>query len=97
MQVNTDGLHAGANQSYDAADHADAGHGTLSRAAVASGIFGDFDAAHSFHGAVTDAHTHHVSRLDGHTRRLGTVGDKAHKAGADFREMDDENEQRLTL
>jgi Protein of unknown function (DUF2563) len=97
MHANTDGLHAGANQSYSAADHADAGHGALSRNAVAAGIFGDFDAAHSFHEAASNAHTQHVTRLKHHIDRLGVVGDKAHRAGADFREMDDQNKQRLTL
>jgi len=97
MHINTDDLHAGANQSYQAADHADAGHGALARASVAAGVFGDFDAAHSFRDVVSGAHDRYVRKLSHHTERLGVVGDKAHRAGIDFRAMDDENERRLTF
>jgi Protein of unknown function (DUF2563) len=97
MYVNTEGLHAGATSSYGAADHVRDASGTLSRASVASGIFGDFDAADSFHEALSDAHASHVTLTNTYSEQLGIIGDKAHRAAADFREMESNNKDRLSL
>ena len=95
MHVNTEGLRSGAGTSFNAADHAYEGAGNLSRAAIASGIFGNFAEADSFHEAVSGAHRRHVSMIESHFEKLGTVGDKAHSAAADFAEMEKLNEARL--
>lgn len=95
MHVNTDGLRTGANTTYTAADHTYDGKTTLSRASVPSGIFGDFEAARSFHQAVSTAHHNHVTRIDDHADRLGTIGEKAHCAAADFGEMETRNKISL--
>ena len=95
MHVNTEGLRSGAGTSFNAADHAFAGAGKLSRAAIASGIFGNFAEADSFHEAVSGAHGRHVSMIESHLARLGIVGDKAQNAAAEFAEMEKLNEARL--
>ena len=95
MHVNTEGLRSGAGTSYNAADHAYEGAGNLSRAAIASGIFGDFAEADSFYEAVSGAHRRHVSMIESHYDKLGAAGDKAHSAAADFAEMEKRNEARL--
>lgn len=95
MHVDTAHLRAGANTSYQAADHAYEGSAKLSRASVPTGIFGDFDHADDFHTAVTGAHGRHVEALNSHYEQLGVLGDKAHSAAADFRAMDDHNKSGL--
>jgi len=95
MHVNTEGLRSGAGTSYNAADHAYEGAGTLSRAAVSTGIFGNFPEADSFHEAVSGAHRWHVSLIETHYEKLGTVGDKAHSAAAEFADMEKRNAARL--
>lgn len=95
MHVNTDGLRAGANTSYSAADHAYEGAGTLSRAGVNGSIFGDFAAATSFHRAVSGAHNRHTKLLSDNHEALGRIGDKAHRAASGFADMEDKNTDRL--
>ena len=95
MHVNTEGLRSGAGRSFNAADHAYEGAGNLSRAAIASGIFGKFAEADTFHEAVSGAHRRHVSMIESHFEKLGIVGDKAHSAAADFADMEKLNETRL--
>ena len=95
MHVNTDGLRTGGNTTYTAADHTYEGAGTLSRAGVPAGIFGDFDAAHSFHETVSTAHQKHVTLINNHSDRLSIIGDKAHSAAADFHDMEKRNESVL--
>jgi len=97
MFVSPDGLRDGDNTSYQGADHADDGASTLARASVGSRIFGDFPAAAQFHQAVSDAHSHHTTRAAHHAERLGVLGDKAHRAAADFDDMESANKDRLTL
>jgi hypothetical protein len=95
MRVDPDELCAGARQLYDAAGLAQEGAGTLSQVIAGSGIFGSFATAESFHTAVRTAHRGHVERLDEHQRRLGTLGDKTHRAASAFVEMDDRNSSAL--
>ncbi len=95
MHVNTDGLRNGANTSFSAADHAFEGANSLGRVGIGSSIFGDIPAAASFHEAVSGAQARHVTMIDSHSQRLGTVGDKAHQAAADFSDMEAQNKARL--
>ncbi len=95
MHVNTDGLRGGANTSYNAADHAFEGANSLGRAGIGSSLFGEIPAAKSFHGAVSSAQDRHVEMINSHSERLGTVGDKAHRAAAEFTEMEAQNKARL--
>ncbi len=97
MQVDVDEMRSGANRSYNAASFfAMEGADQLSRANPASGIFGAFPAAESFHGALSDAHSNHIQRLRDHENRLGGVlGDKGHKTASVFVEMEERNAEAL--
>jgi hypothetical protein len=91
MFVDTELLHSGGNQSHRAGGHAQEGADHLAQGTVASGMFGDFDAANAFHSAVTAAHGQHVKTLQGHSETLTGVGTKAHQAANGFTDMDNHN------
>ncbi|BBZ72751.1 DUF2563 family protein [Mycobacterium paraseoulense] len=95
MFVDTALLHSGGNDSHRAGGHAQEGADQLARGPLASGMFGDFAAADSFHGAVTAAHTKHVQNLQGHQQALTDVGAKAHVAARGFTSMDQQNAGEL--
>ena len=95
MQVDVDEMRSGANRSYNAASFALEGADQLSRVNPSSGMFGDFPAAESFHGALTEAHSNHVDRLRRHENRLGVLGDKGHKTASVFVEMEERNAEAL--
>jgi len=91
MFVDTELLHSGGNQSHRAGGHAQEGADHLAEGTVASGMFGDFTAADTFHNAVTAAHGQHVKNLRGHGETLTGVGTKAHHAANGFTNMDRHN------
>jgi hypothetical protein len=91
MFVDTDLLHSGANESLRAGGHAQDGADQLSRCPLASGMFGGFPAADTFHQAVTAAHGQHVKNLQAHREALTGLGHKAHYAADGFTNMDDRN------
>jgi Protein of unknown function (DUF2563) len=91
MFVNTDLLHSGGHESHRAGGRAQDGADQLSRGPLASGMFGGFPAAETFHGAVTAAHGQHVKTLQTHGETLTDVGHKAHYAANGFTDMDDRN------
>ncbi|WP_322858266.1 DUF2563 family protein [Mycobacterium europaeum] len=95
MFVDTALLHSGGNESHRAGGHAQEGADQLARGPLASGMFGDFAAADSFHEAVTAAHTQHVQNLQGHKQTLTDVGAKAHIAAKGFTSMDQQNAGEL--
>lgn len=95
MFVEVDLLYSGASYSHRAGEHAQAGADRLSRGPVLSGMFGDFPAAKTFHGAMSAAHVQHVKRLQAHQEVLTTVGVNAHRAGTGFTEMDGHNAAKL--
>ncbi|OBF04339.1 DUF2563 family protein [Mycobacterium sp. 852002-10029_SCH5224772] len=95
MFVNTEQLHSGGNQSHRAGGHAQEGADQLAGGTVASGMFGDFEAADSFHNAMNAAHGQHVKNLQGHSETLTGVGTKAHHAANGFTNMDQHNAAEL--
>lgn len=95
MFVNTEQLHSGGNQSHRAGGHAQEGADHLAGGTLESGMFGDFEAANSFHNAVTTAHGQHVKNLQGHSETLTSVGTKAHHAANGFTNMDQHNAEEL--
>ncbi|ORV62745.1 hypothetical protein AWC03_06250 [Mycobacterium europaeum] len=95
MFVDTALLHSGGNESHRAGGHAQEGADQLARGPLASGMFGDFAAADSFHEAVTAAHTQHVQNLQGHKQTLTDVGAKAHVAAKRFTSMDQQNASEM--
>jgi uncharacterized protein DUF2563 len=95
MFVDPELLHAGGDQSHRAGGHAQDGADHLARGPLASGMFGDFAAADTFHQAVTTAHAQHVKNLQAHQETLTSVGSKAHVAAKGFKEMDTRNAAEL--
>lgn len=95
MQVDVDEMRSGANRSYNAANFALEGADQLNRVGAASGIFGGFPAAESFHAALSEAHSNHVDRLRDHENRLGVLGDKGHKTASVFIDMEERNAEAL--
>jgi len=95
VQVDVEEMRSGANRSYNAAALAMEGADQLSRGNPASGIFGAFPAAESFHSALSEAHSNHVQRLRDHENRLGVLGDKGHKTASVFVEMEERNAEAL--
>jgi hypothetical protein len=95
MEVDVGAMRSGANRSYNAAWLAAEGADLLSRTFVRPGIFGDFAAAESFHGALSQSHSNHVERLRDHESRLGVLGDKAHTTASEFVEMEERIAQAL--
>lgn len=88
MEVDTTHLHAGADRCGDAADTALAAAGKLAEKKPPTGMFGDFDEAHEFHGALTAAHQGHVEQLHDHHRALTDVGDKSRSGAEQFTAQD---------
>lgn len=81
FEVDPDLLHSGGDSSRFAGDAARKAAGRLAESNAPRGIFGDFDAAHSFHTALTAGRDDHIQRLHGHDAALSDVSGKAH-AGA---------------
>jgi hypothetical protein len=84
-------LHSGATDSGLAGEHAQTGGDHLAGASPAAGMFGDFNAAHAFHGTVTEARTHHVEGLQRHQEFLTGIDQKARQAATNFTVMEDQN------
>lgn len=95
MHVNPQALHTGANVSDDAGDHADTGAQRLGRAGVNTGIFGDFDAAHSFHTALGTAKDGHRDALQDHHQNLTGIAENVRTAATAFTRMDHHNADLL--
>lgn len=56
---------------------------------IESGIFGDFDAAHGFHGVATELHAHHVDKFTGHHEGLTGLSGKGQAASTAFSDTDE--------
>lgn len=95
MFVDTRLLHSGSSQSRHAGDHARDAADQLSRAPLQSGMFGEFSAAETFHGAVNEAHRWHVRTLHAHQEALSAIGGKADRAAAGFTDMEVRNASKL--
>ncbi|BBX23742.1 hypothetical protein MTER_31530 [Mycolicibacter terrae] len=91
MHVNPQVLRIGANVSDDAGQHADTGSQRLGLAGVATGIFGDFDAAHTFHAALGSAKDGHRDVLRAHHHNLTGIAENVRTAATAFTRMDDHN------
>ncbi|MBI3225826.1 MAG: DUF2563 family protein [Mycolicibacterium cosmeticum] len=88
MEVDTDHLHAGAARCIDAAATALAAASRLAEKKPPAGMFGDFEAAQSYHRAVAQAHEAHVDQLNAHHRDLTGVGEKSHSGADQFTAAD---------
>ncbi|MGV0624725.1 DUF2563 family protein [Mycolicibacter minnesotensis] len=95
MHVNPAALHDGANVADEAGGHADTGAQRLAQAGVTAKLFGDFDAAHSFHTALGSAKDDHRDTLLGHHQNLTGIAENVRTAATAFTKMDNDNAARL--
>ncbi|MEO6793993.1 MAG: DUF2563 family protein [Mycobacterium sp.] len=95
MFVNPHVLRTGANVSDDAGGHANAGAQRLGLAGVTAGMFGDFDAAHSFHTALGSAKDNHRDALQDHHLSLTGIAENVRTAATAFTHRDNHNADLL--
>ena len=95
MYVTPDGLDAGADRCDDAATSAASGASVLQGVSVESGIFGDFDAAHGFHGVAAQVHAQHVEKFSDHEDGLSGLSGKGRAASAAFTGADEQSGQSI--
>jgi hypothetical protein len=84
-------LYSGAGESRRASEHAHHAMEHLSRGSVMPEMFGDFAAAEEFGEAAGALHARNLRILLGHREFLGSLGDRAHLAGAEFTDMEERN------
>lgn len=89
IEVNAAGLNAGGDFCQYAAGSARRAANRLGEASVASGIFGDFAEAQSFHSALQTAHQAHVEQLGAHHVSLTGLSGKAGTAATAFTNTDE--------
>jgi uncharacterized protein DUF2563 len=95
MRVEPEVLKDGADVSRNAGQIVGNGADALAKAPIPTGIFGDFDAAHAFHSALSAGHQSHVQAMRGNHRTLTDVGDKAHRAATSFSETEAGNKAQI--
>lgn len=89
MIVDTDLLRMGADFSQSAGAIAQRGADKFASSSLKAGIFGDFDAAHGFHQALSNAHEAHVSTMQGHHSAFEALAGDAHAAAGIFQHQDE--------
>jgi hypothetical protein len=89
MEVNTEHMLGGGDSCTYAADAARKGAERLARETIERNIFGDFDAGHQFHSAISAAHQDHIERLNGHDTALTNLSGHAKDAAQSFTTTDD--------
>ena len=95
MWVEPELLSSGGNVSRAAGDHVLGGAAKLSAAPIGASIFGDFDAAQSFHGRLSAHHIGRVTQMRNNHRTLADVGTKAKAAAVSFAETEANNKSVL--
>lgn len=96
MFVDTDLLRMGADFSRSAGTIAQRGAAEYASTQVAAGIFGDFEAAHGFHQALTVAHQLNSSTMSGHHVELEGLAEKANSAATTFHAQDQQAADDVT-
>ena len=89
MEVDTEHMLSGSDSCTYAANAARHGAERLSRETIEQNIFGDFDAGHQFHSAISAAHQEHVERLSGHDAALTNLSGRAKDAAHLFTGTDE--------
>ena len=93
MIIDTALLRMGADFSESAGAIVRRGADQFASVPIPSGVFGDFDAAHEFQGALTRHHAAQVTAMHSHQEGLETLAQKA-KSGASMFVTEDEASQR---
>jgi hypothetical protein len=92
MFVDTDLLRMGADFSKSAGKIVKRGADQFASTPLPAGIFGDFDAAHEFHGALGRAHEAHVATMQSHHVGLSGLAEKANVGATAFVRQDEAGE-----
>jgi hypothetical protein len=96
MFVDTDLLRMGAEFSRSAGTIVQRGAAEFASAQLTAGIFGDFDAAHGYHRALTVAHQVHSTTMAGHHKELEGLAEKANSAATTFHTQDQQASDDVT-
>jgi hypothetical protein len=89
MFVDTDLLLMGADFSQSGGAIVQRGAARLASTQPTAGIFGDFDAAHGFHRALSRAQEGHVTTMQRHRAEFDALAEKATSAAAIFIKRDE--------
>jgi Protein of unknown function (DUF2563) len=89
MFVDTDLLRMGAQFSRSAGTIVERGATEFASTTFSAGIFGDFEAAHGFHSALSAARQVHADTMAGHHAELEGLAAKADSAATTFRKQDE--------
>lgn len=95
MFVDTDLLRVGARFSHSAGEIVQDGAHQLASTQTTAGIFGDFDAAHGFHRALSRAHQGHVTTMERHRTEFDALAEKATSAATAFLKRDENSASEL--
>jgi hypothetical protein len=90
MYIDTEMLRMGADFSDSAATIVQRGAAEFSSVQLGVGVFGDFEAAHGFQGALGAAHETHATTMDGHRTELDGIAQKAAYAAKAFDTQDEQ-------
>jgi hypothetical protein len=90
MYIDTEMLRMGADFSDSAATIVQRGAAEFSSIQLGVGVFGDFESAHGFHGALVATHETYVTSMDGHRTELGAIAQKAAYAANAFATQDEQ-------
>lgn len=95
MIIDTDLLRMGADFSASAGAIVRRGADQFASASIPSGVFGDFDAAHEFHGALQRHHEAQVTAMHTSQQGLEILSQKAASGASIFLTEDDASERNL--
>jgi hypothetical protein len=96
MWVEPELLHSGGDVALSAGKRVLGGAQALSAAPIGSSIFGDFDAARSFHQRLSEHRTNRVEAMQGNHRTLTDVGQKVQAGSAWFTRTEDQNTEDVS-
>ncbi len=96
MWVEPELLHSGGDVARSAGRRVLGGAAALSAAPIGSTIFGDFDAARSFHQRLSQHRLGHVSKMRDNHRTLTDVGAKAQTASGWFSDTERRNTEEVS-
>lgn len=95
MIIDTDLLRMGGDFSASAGEIVRRGADQFASASMPCGVFGDFDAAHEFHGALQRHHELQVAAMHTSQKRLEILAQKAQSGAAMFVSEDEASQRAL--
>lgn len=96
MWVEPELLHSGGDVARSAGQRVLGGAAALSAAPIGSSIFGDFDAARSFHQRLSAHRTSRVEAMRGNHRTLTDVGRKVQTGAGWFSQTEHQNTEDVS-